>query len=224
MTQRLVVVRPEPGASETVARARKLGIEAVAMPMFEVAPVAWKAPPTDAYDAVLLTSANALRHGGAGLHGLTDLPVLAVGTATADAARASGFTVERAGTGGVSGLLSETPAAHRLLHLAGRDRIEFEARQSIDTITVYENRAVTPPDVSLLGAAIIALHSPRAARQVASLVTSANLDRSLIALIALSPAVAAAAGDEWRRVSVAPVPTDDALLALAAELCLEADE
>ena len=42
--RRLLVLRPEPGASATVERARALGLDAVAMPLFEVEPVAWDAP------------------------------------------------------------------------------------------------------------------------------------------------------------------------------------
>lgn len=220
MTRRLVVVRPEPGASETVARARTLGIDAVTMPLFAVAPVAWRVPATERYDALLMTSANAVRHAGPGLAELTGLPVLAVGAATAEAARAAGFTIERTGTGGISELLAGTPASTRLLHLAGRDRVEFTAPQAIETVVVYESRAVMGPDLSILECAVVALHSPRAAREVASL----PLDRSTIRLVALSPAVASAAGEGWASVATAPLPTDDALLALAAELCLEVDE
>ena len=220
MTRRLVVVRPEPGASATVARARTLGIEAVAMPLFVVEPVAWAVPAPWTYDALLLTSANALRHGGPDLQRLAGLPVLAVGPATAEAARAVGFIIERTGMGGVAELLAEIPAARKLLHLCGRDRVDFAAPPRIDTIIVYDSRAVSLPDPSHLEGAVVALHSPRAARQLATL----PLERSTIALVALSPAVASAASDGWASVAVAPVPTDDALLALAAELCLEADE
>ena len=224
MTRRLVVVRPEPGASATFGRARTLGIEAVAMPLFAVEPVAWEAPAAARYDALLLTSVNTLRHGGAGLESLCGLPVLAVGAATAEAARAAGFAIERTGAGGIADLLAETPATYRLLHLAGRDRVQFAAPQSIESIVVYESLAVPLPDPALLNGAVVALHSPRAARQLAALASSTALDRSNIALLALSPAVASAAGEGWASVSTAGTPTDDALLALAAELCLEADE
>ena len=222
--RRLVVVRPEPGASATIARARALGIVVVALPLFAVEPTAWAPPAPDFFDALLLTSANALRHGGPGLRALIALPVLAVGTATADAARAAGFTIERTGMGGVADLLADTPAARTLLHLSGRDRVDVAARQSIDTLVVYESRAVSPPDASLLEGAVVALHSPRAARQLAAIVSSTPLDRSTIALVALRDAVASSAGDGWASVAVAPHPTDDALLALAAELCLDVDE
>ena len=39
--RRVLVLRPEPGASATVERARRLGLDAVAIPLFEIEPVAW---------------------------------------------------------------------------------------------------------------------------------------------------------------------------------------
>ena len=48
----------------------------------------------------MLTSANAIRHGGAGLERLRSLPVHAVGEATAAAAREAGFAVAGIGEGG----------------------------------------------------------------------------------------------------------------------------
>ena len=42
--RRLIVLRPEPGASATMERARERGLDPVAMPLFEIEPVAWHAP------------------------------------------------------------------------------------------------------------------------------------------------------------------------------------
>ena len=86
--RRVIVLRPEPGASETVARARELGLDAVAIPLFEVEAVEWTAPEAGGFDGLLLTSANAIRHGGDQLQSLRGLPVYAVGKATSEAARA----------------------------------------------------------------------------------------------------------------------------------------
>ena len=36
---RVVVLRPEPGASETVARAAERGLDAVAIPLFRIEPL-----------------------------------------------------------------------------------------------------------------------------------------------------------------------------------------
>ena len=72
--RRVIVLRPEPGASETVARARRLGLDAAAIPLFEIEPLEWTAPDPEAFDGLLLTSANAVRHGGEKLQALRALP------------------------------------------------------------------------------------------------------------------------------------------------------
>ncbi len=93
---RLVVLRPEPGAAATVARAEAMGFAAIAAPLFAVTPLDWT-PPEEPVDAVMMTSANAARHGGPGLARYRDLPLYAVGPETAAAARAAGFADIRAG-------------------------------------------------------------------------------------------------------------------------------
>ena len=83
----VLVLRPEPGASETVERARGRGLNAIAVPLFEVRPLEWEAPEPSGFAGLLLTSANAVRHGGERLAKLRGLKVYAVGEATAEAAR-----------------------------------------------------------------------------------------------------------------------------------------
>ena len=53
--RRLVVLRPEPGASDTVRKARQRGLDAVAIPLFEVEPIAWEMPDIDQFAALLGT-------------------------------------------------------------------------------------------------------------------------------------------------------------------------
>ena len=65
--RRLFIVRPEPGASATARAAADLGLDSVAMPLFAVEPLDWDVPEPARYDALLLTSANAVRHGGESL-------------------------------------------------------------------------------------------------------------------------------------------------------------
>ena len=62
--KRLLVLRPEPGASATAAKARALGLEPIAIPLFKTEAVEWEAPEASAFDGLLLTSANAIRCGG----------------------------------------------------------------------------------------------------------------------------------------------------------------
>ncbi|WP_028968645.1 uroporphyrinogen-III synthase [Sphingomonas sp. URHD0057] len=213
---RVVVLRPEPGASETAKRARMLGLEPVRIPLFDVGPLAWEAPDPARFDAVLLTSANAIRCGGGQLMGLRMLPVHAVGDATAQAAREAGFAVASAGDAGVDALLSALDPSLKLLHLCGEDRREPQAsRQAITSLAVYRSTERANPDLHPGEGAIVLIHSPRAALRFAEL----SGERGSTAIVAISAVAAEAAGTGWRRIEIADQPNDQALLALAARLC-----
>jgi uroporphyrinogen-III synthase len=214
--RRLLVLRPEPGATATVRKARELGLDAFAIPLFEVEPVAWQAPEPRGFDGLLLTSANAVRHGGDQLRSLTGLPVYAVGGATADAAREAGFPVAAVGESGIDALLGSIDAGLRLLHPCGEDRMTpTETRQRVTSLTVYRAKQCDDVDLGGVRGTVALVHSPRAARCLAELVE----DRGSIAVAAISAATAEAVGSGWQRVEVADRPADEALLALAARLC-----
>jgi uroporphyrinogen-III synthase len=83
VTRPVLVLRPEPEAQATAARAEVMGMTAVACPLFGGVPVPWT-PPDGEFDAVMLTSANAIRFGGPHLAAYRSLPLYAVGAATAD--------------------------------------------------------------------------------------------------------------------------------------------
>jgi uroporphyrinogen-III synthase len=203
-----------------VERARQRGLDAFAVPLFEIEPVEWSAPDAASFDGLLITSANAMRAAGDRLQGLRGLKVYAVGDATALAARDEGFDVAAVGDAGVERLLASIEADLRLLHLGGEDRKEIgDARQEISSITVYRSRPIENPDLSGTAGAVALIHSPRAARRLAELVS----DRGSIAILAIGHDAAEAAGHGWQSVETAERPTDDALLALAASLCNKPD-
>jgi uroporphyrinogen-III synthase len=185
------------------------------VPLFEIEPVAWEAPDPAGFDGLLLTSANAVRHGGAELEKLHPLPVYAVGEATAEAARQAGFDVVAAGDAGVDQLRGSIEPNLRLLHLCGEDRHEPSEARRIASIAVYRSRPIAAPDLSVARGAVALIHSPRAGRRFAELVE----DRASIAVAAISPAAADAVGGGWSTVAAAARPTDEALLALASSLC-----
>ena len=56
--RRVVVLRPEPGASATVERARERGLEAVAIPLLRVESVEWSAPEQSAFDVSPIVDAT----------------------------------------------------------------------------------------------------------------------------------------------------------------------
>lgn len=222
--RRLIVLRPEPGASETVRRARAMGLEARAMPLFQVEPVAWQAPEAGSFNALLLTSANAVRHGGEQLSALRGLPVHAVGEATATAARDAGFDIRSTGDNGVERLLGSIEQDSKLLHLCGEHRTGVDARQEVVAVPVYRSIELKmPDDFDAIGSSAVAIHSPRAARRFAQLAGEAGLDRAHVRIAAISAAALAAAGDGWERAEAAAQPDEDALLAVAARLCDKPD-
>ena len=213
---RVVVLRPEPGASATLARALALGLRAEAHPLFRVELLPWTAPEPLAFDGLLLTSANAVRHAGPQLANLSGLPTYAVGKATADAAERADLDVAASGNGGVVDLLAELPADIRLLHLCGEERIDFQPVQALTAIPVYRSVVIEPaPGLEDLGPAVLLVHSPRAGRRVAEMIGT----RAQFRIAAISAAAAAACGDGWGTVAHASEPGDTALLSLAARLC-----
>lgn len=225
MSRAILLLRPEPGASQSAERARAMGLEPVVAPIFSILPVAWDAPEPDAFDAVLLTSANAARQGGAGLAHYTHLPCFGVGEATAAAARAAGFADVRTGPSDIDGLLDEIArrAERRLLHLCGREHVAAErAGLAITRVPVYAADAVErlPDDAAaaLEKGALALLHSPRAGMSFANLVDDAGISRDRVRIAAISAAAADAAGRGWARMAVADAPRDAALLSLAARL------
>ena len=210
----VLVLRPEPGATATVARAAALGLDAVAVPLFEIEPIAWEVPDAGGFDGLLLTSANAVRHGGKALRTLRGLQVYAIGQTTARAARQSGFDVASVGDAGVDRLLNAIDPGLRLLHLAGEDRIHVDAPQRITQVVVYRARELANLG-QIPGSCVALIHSPRAGSRFAELMK----DRSGIAIAAISPQAAHSIGSGWLSVDSADAPTDEALLALAARLC-----
>jgi uroporphyrinogen-III synthase len=225
MSRPLLILRPEPGASRTVRAAATLRLDAIAVPLFAVEPLHWFPPDPVRFDAVMFTSANAVRAAGNGLARYGALPVYAVGTATAEAARQSGFSHVREGPGDAAGLTAmlEGDGVLRVLHFCGAHRRESAAPGlMIERTTVYESATIDRPeglDDALEQAPLALLHSPRAAERFAALVDALGRSRAAIPVAAISPAAVAAAGPGWARTEAAATPDDAALLALAARLC-----
>lgn len=224
MSANLLALRPEPGLATTLEKARALGLVITGHALSEIRPVAWDCPDPALFDALLVGSANVFAHGGPDLARLTDKPVFAVGEATASAARAAGFAVEMIGSGGLQGVLDAIPGPRHLLRIAGEEHVPLTppAGVSFDTVIAYRNCPLPlDPAASLLdlGAALVLLHSAATARHFAAECDRLGLDRGHIALAALGPRIADAAGSGWAAVHIAPRPDEAALLALVFDLC-----
>lgn len=226
MSGRIVILRPQPGADATAARARALGLTPLVYPLFAVEPLAWTPPDPASFDALMLTSANAARHAGPMLAAYLDLPVFAVGEATARAAAEQGFaTVHSAGPDAQATARTIAQAGHRdVLHLCGQDTRPFDTGTlAITAIATY--RAAPCGDAAGLAgtlrtASVALVHSPRAGARLVELTRPSQ--RREIALVAISEATFHACGYGWKRALAAQAPNDAAMLAMAAQICEKA--
>ncbi|MHA6769463.1 uroporphyrinogen-III synthase [Sphingobium ummariense] len=216
----LVILRPEPGAGRTAARAEALGLSPLRVPLFEAEPLPWQAPPAGQFDALLVTSAQTARLANLGPY--RALPAYAVGEATADALRQAGFPRVTAGDGDGSAIAAWIvgDGHDRVLHLAGESVAPIEGRPlRIMRIPVYRMRPTDAAalEESLPDVAVLLVHSPRAGARLATLVPEAA--RMGKHIVAISPAALAACGGGWASAVSAERPADDRMLALAARLC-----
>ena len=219
----LLVLRPEPGAAATTARAIAAGWHVIAAPLFTVVPIDWEAPEAAAHDALMLTSAQAVRQAGTALNLYRHLPVYAVGEATGVQAMEAGFADVRMGSADAALLvtLMVRDGIRHPLHLAGREhRILDAAPIPIERRIVY----AADPVADLPGAAraaiqqnaVALIHSQRAGAVFANLLTKARIDPAEVRVAAIS---GAAGAGPWRTIRIAEQPDDSALLAAAARLC-----
>tara|TARA_R110001592_G_scaffold68283_1_gene209237 strand:- start:3041 stop:3763 length:723 start_codon:yes stop_codon:yes gene_type:complete len=234
---RVLVTRPEQDAAATAARLMDLGHAAIVTPLMDIRFVAGPALDLTGIQALLVTSANGARALAARQAGSDiALPVLAVGDATARAARDLGFAdVESAG-GDVDDLarlaaVRLRPGDGALLHVAGSKvagdlagmlaKAGYTYRRSV----LYDARPVTALPQAAQGAiadgaaAGVLLYSPRTAALFRDLVLAAGLEGFVENLTAfcLSANVAARAGAGWRRVVVAVRPTEPSLMDAVAD-------
>lgn len=221
--RQVVILRPEPAAGRTAAKARALELVPVLLPLFAPQPMDWNPPDPADFDALLLTSANGVRMAGAGLERYRGLPAYAVGEATARALRGAGFADVIAGSGDGNAIAARLRADHRkrVLHLAGTTVAPMDiSGLSVSRIPVYSMASLTP-DLALLeqagSDAILLVHSPRAGERLSALLPSVR--RSGLHVVAISPTALAACGKGWASSHSVPRPDDDEMLALARRLC-----
>ena len=112
----LLILRPEPGASMTAKRAFDEGWRPIVAPIFRIEPIAWAAPAAADYDALFVTSANAVRQAGKAIRAYQAMPAYAVGDATARALKATGFGDIRTGRGDAAVMLE---AEHMCMTMRG---------------------------------------------------------------------------------------------------------
>lgn len=170
-------------------------------------------------DGLIFTSLNAV-HVWSGMTPARDTPVLAVGDATAEAARAAGFaSVRSAGCDldALAALIRSDRALHgaRLLHPAAetpagdlQSLVGDHAR--IDPLPVYRAAETGAPPPDAFDAVLI--HSPRAARALAAAL-SPDAARGRIACAISANAGAALSALPFAEIRIAAHPDEASLLA-----------
>lgn len=216
---KLLIIRPQPGADATAKRARDAGFEPIIMPLFAIEPLPYPPVSSENYDAVLLTSGNAVRAASNVLEHLSSLPFYTVGAATARALVRASLDPGFVGAGGVNALLLKAQEnGHRnLIWLAGEDYSEpiLPAELSLDIRFVYRSAEVVLPtnfDEALRQADAVMLHSSRAAQYFAGSCDSVGIARRDITIATFSQNIADSAGEGWADTIVAALPNDAALL------------
>ncbi|WP_407167780.1 uroporphyrinogen-III synthase [Bradyrhizobium sp. ORS 111] len=232
----VLVTRPHPDNEATLASLRARGFDALAAPMLRFEPLPFHDDDEMHYDAVILTSANALRAIDLTGSRLLRLPLFAVGAHTADAARAAGFGEVLVAKGDAIALrdlvlarvdAGDLAKAARLLYLAGADLSRDLAGElgkkglTVVTRTTYRMVPVAsfPDEVSeafLAGRIKAVLHySRRSALAFLDAVRARGLEISALALpqCCISAAVASVLRDAGAtQVAVAARPDESALL------------
>ena len=238
---RLLLTRPREDSLALAEVLARRGVNTLIEPMMTIRIDERARLDLSGVQAVLLTSANGARALAAATpeSAARRVPVLAVGCATAQAARDAGFDTVTAADGDVDALAALAAArlradAGRLVHVAGRvstgdlaarlTAAGFEAERAplYDAVAVG---ALSPPARRALQAqtlAGVALFSPRTARLFAKLLRESELETTARALTAfcLSQAVAVAVETlSWKRVCVAARPRQEALVACVVDAC-----
>jgi len=199
--------------------------------LFITLPRAWEAPAPDTFDALLIGSANVLRHGGAGLAGYVGKPAYCVGETTTRAASARALNIAETGSGGLQEVLNKVSPDHpRLLRLAGEERVALSPPPGIviEERVVYSSmRAPMPVElarllsVAALPRIIVLLHSGAAAQHFVEECQRMELSRAHMVAITIGSRVTqiCETAGGWQAVLTASEPSDAAMLALARQTC-----
>ena len=230
---RVLVTRPEPGASRTARRLEARGFQPVLLPLTETRALPVEANIGADMVAVAVTSANAVRHAPKDLiAALARLPCHAVGKRTAEACRAAGFISVTEGPGDAEAL-AETIAAglagKTIVYLCGRVRFPaFEQRLAeagvhVRAIETYDTVEIDHGDAEALArlsggpVGAVLLYSAKASAAVANLIARPALRHFFeeTEFLVLSARVARPLDGIVRQtIRIASRPEEDALLAL----------
>jgi uroporphyrinogen-III synthase len=228
----VLVTRPRPDAVALAAELERRGHSVLQQPLLEIEIDANIPLDLDGAQALLFTSANGVRAFVA-RSGRRDLPVYAVGDATAGEARAQEFGAVESAGGAVEDLAAlvrgkAEPEGGALLHVSGSAVAgDLSGLLTSDGFAVRREQLYTARTVTRIDAAVraalsagtldaVLFFSPRSATAFANLVQAAEIGDACenLTAVCLSDAVAAAlAPNSWRTVTVAARPNQESLIA-----------
>jgi len=230
---RILITRPLPEAEPLAEVLRERGFETCISPVMEIVPREFEPTPDETYQAVILTSGNAV-DALVSTKLPADIPVFCVGDATARRLVETEFTDVRSASGNSDDLVALIerdllPSGEPLLYLSGMmiaadiGGALADAGFTVDRRIVYRAQAISSleetvvADLAAGGIDAVLLYSPRSARIFLDHLKAAKLDLLAKEMTAycISPAAADVARDlQWRKVAVASRPTQNDLLAL----------
>ena len=226
-----LITRPIDDAGALAAALAARGVDSLVEPLLAIRLLAGAPPDLAGVQAVLATSANGAR-AFAAASPRRDLPVFAVGDASAAAARRAGFAQVASAAGDVAALAALVaatldPGRGALLHAAGTALAgDLAGRLAASGFAVRRAVLYAADPARRLGRSALALRqgavgaafffSPRTAARFVSLAREAGLAETCrpVAAFCLGPAVAAAAAPlPWGALVAADAPNQAALLA-----------
>ena len=219
--RRVWITRAQPGAARTAARLTALGFEPVVAPLLTILPLPdalSAAPDLTTVTALVFTSPNGVEAFAALIPTplLRDRPVFAVGDATAEAARAAGFTDARSASGDIHALarlIAATPIDGLILAPGARepagDLAALLPDHRIQRLPVYaaeETDAAVPAAFDA-----VLLHSPRATRALASILTP-DAAQNRLAVCISAAAAAPLTAFSFAEIRTADAPDEASML------------
>ena len=214
---RIWITRAEPGASRTAQRLRAMGHHPVVAPLLAIQPLKdVRLPDLSAFAALAFTSPNGVEAFARLTDQGRDLPTFCVGDATRDSALAHGFNKATSARGDIHALAdlirtSGTPGP--LLAPGARepagDLAALLPALNLTRLPVYaavETHTPVPADIDT-----ILIHSPRAARALASTLT-ADQASSYRLLTISDAATAPISGFNFKEIHISSHPSETSLL------------
>jgi uroporphyrinogen-III synthase len=234
----ILITRPEDDALDYAAELQAEGFETLVAPMLVIVPTAFEQPDLSKYQALLFTSANAVRIFAEMVKSRV-LPVFVVGPHTEKEARTQGFgnVISANGTGDELAVLVRTKITDKtkpLLHVRGAHAAKplhillAPDGIKVDLLTVYDSEKVSELSMEARSAIennrveAVTFFSKRTAQNFAALADSLNL-KGIKGLCLSNAVLECVQSCTWAKTYVAGTPDRAGMLALLRSVCMKRD-